>query len=219
MKKLVLFGNTNFTKLIKYFLEVDANRKIEFVTVDREYITEETFDGVPVVAFDEFLNFYDKDKYEVLVSIGYSKMNILRQQVFEKLKKHDFCIASYIHSSALIASNAIIGVGNIILENVVIQPFCRIGNANLIWHSANIAHNCDIGSYNTIASNSSLNGFVKMTNNSFIGSNAVIRDHTNISDFTLIGAGTFLSKDTSNYEVYVPEKAIKLQHKSTDIRL
>ena len=55
MKKLVLFGNTDFTKRMKYYVEHDAHRKVEFVVVDREYIQSDTFEGVPVLSFEEFV--------------------------------------------------------------------------------------------------------------------------------------------------------------------
>lgn len=219
MKRLVLFGNTNFTRLIKFYVENDAKRVVECVVVDDDFITEDIFGGVPVISFEKFIKKYDKTQYEVLICIGYSQMNTIRQSVFNKIKKYGFGIASFIHSSAIIAKNVVLGEGCIILENVTIQPFCELGNSNLIWHSANIAHNSIIGNYNTIASNASLNGFTTVANNCFIGSGSITKDHINVDDFTLLGAGAFLSNDTERYDVYVPEKSVKIGYKSTDIKL
>ena len=55
MKKLALFGNTNFTKLIKYYIENDTHRNVECVVVDSQYIQEDTFENVPIVSFEKFV--------------------------------------------------------------------------------------------------------------------------------------------------------------------
>lgn len=49
-----------FYQIDQILLENDVKRKVEFVVVDREFITEDFLDDVPVVAFEEFVKCYDK---------------------------------------------------------------------------------------------------------------------------------------------------------------
>lgn len=219
MKKIILYGNSEFSKLIKYYFEADTKRKIEAVTVDREYIKDNEFENIPVIPFEEVENYYSPSKYEILVAIGYSNMNTLRKKIFEKCKAKGYSIASFIHSSVLMAENVKLGEGNIILENSIIQPFAKIGNGNLIWHNVSIAHDCEIGNFNTITGMSSINGANKIGNNCFLGSNSTIKDHLVIANYSLIGAGTYISKDTEEYGVYVPNRAIKLEKNSLEIKI
>lgn len=131
MKKIILYGNTEFTKLMKFYIETDTNRVIEAVTVEEEYKEAETFEGLPLVAFEKIESIYLPEKFEILICIGYNQMNTIREKITNKCKKRGYTIASYIHSTANIAKNVKMGDGNIILENVLIQPNGVIGSGNL----------------------------------------------------------------------------------------
>ena len=57
-------------------------------------------------------------------------------------------------------------------------------------------------------------------NNCFFGNNCTIKNGIEIKDKTLIGAGCYISKGTDEEGVYVPQRSIKLENKSSlDINL
>ena len=155
----------------------------------------------------------------MLIAVGYSRMNTVRQDIYNRLKKYKYHIASYIHSSVKIPECVSLGEGNIILEHVCIGLFGKLGNGNLLWAHALLGHNCSIGDFNTISSSASVSGCVEVKDNCFIGNNATVRDHVKIDSFTLVGAGTYISKDTEKGSVYVPARAVKLDRHSMDINL
>jgi len=216
MKKLIIFGNSDFSKLLKWYIDYDDQRKVVAFCADKEFIKENTFESLPLIAFEEIENIYPPEEYDILLGIGYSKMNEIRKQIYYKCKQKGYKIASYIHSSVLIETDHI-GEGNIILEQTLIEPFVRIGDCNLIWYKISIAHNDVIGNFNTIAGMASLCGYVTIKNNCFIGNSSVIREHTTIDDYSLIGASAYVSKDADSYSVVVAPKGIILDgKKSTD---
>lgn len=217
MRKILLYGNNEFAKLMKYYIETDTNRNIEGIVVEKKYIKEDSFEGLPVIPFEECEERYPINEFDILICIGYSQMNNVRKKIFCECKQKGYKIASYLHSSSKIANNAILGEGNIILEDTLIQPFSVIGDGNLIWHKVSIAHDCHIGNFNTITGMTSISGIVKIGNNCFFGTNSTIKDKININDYTLIGANAYISKDTDEFSVYVPEKSIKLEKNSLDI--
>lgn len=219
MKKIILFGNSDFAKLMKWYIETDAKRVIDGVTVDKDYITNPYFEGIPIVPFQEIANYYNNKEYEILIAVGYNRMNTIRKNIFERCKSMGYSVASFIHSSAIISSNAIIGEGTIILEDTLIQPFVNIGCGNIIWHKVAIAHNAVIGNFNTITGMVSLCGYVKIGDNCFIGSNSTIRNNVTISDYTLVGAGSYIFKNTEKYSVYKPVKCQNLNISSMDINI
>lgn len=213
-KKVIIFGNTKFSKLIKWYIENDTDRELVGFTVEKEYLTEKIFEGFNVVPFDKIEDEYDPRDYEILIAIGYSNMNSIREKIYYKIKEKGYDVASYYHSSSINQAHKI-GEGNIILEGNVIQPFVEIGNCNLIWYNTSIAHDVSIGNFNTFAGSSSLSGFVQIGNNCFIGNNSTIKDKIDIADYTLVGAGSYISKSTNPYDVIVPVKSIKLPHKKS----
>ena len=220
MKKLVMYGNTEFAKMLTYYIKSDTKREIAFYTVDSQYMTTEEFNGMKIIPFEELVSMDGaNEKYEILICVGYKHMNNIRKSIYEKCKKSGFEIATYIHSSTRVPYGTVIGEGNIILEDVTIQPFCKIGDGNLIWYKAALAHNAVIGNFNTFGGTSSLSGFVTIGNNCYIGNNATIRDHIKVDDYTLIGASTYVDEDTKKYSVHVPARGVVLAKNSIDMNL
>lgn len=81
MNDIVIFGNTDFGRLLAYYLKTDDSRKVVAYTVNRECIKEDSFCGLPVVPFEEVENIYPPDRYDILLAIGNSKMNEVRKNV------------------------------------------------------------------------------------------------------------------------------------------
>lgn len=202
MKKVIIFGNSDFAKLIKWYLINDAHLNVVAATVDDEYVSSNYFDGIPLIPFSKVLDSYSNHEYYMVICLGYNAMNMNRKNVFEKCKKHGYSILTYIHSTAIIASNVELGEGNIILEKSIIQPFTKIGKGNIFWSNVNISHDDMIGDFNFFAPSSSVAGFVKIGNNCFFGNNCTIRNGIEISNFTLVGAGTYINKDTLPNHMY-----------------
>ena len=217
MKNIVIFGATDFGRLMKYYIEKDDTRKVVAFTVNSQYMTEDSFCDVPVVAFEEVEKTYSPDEYEILNAIGNSKMNDVRKAVFENCKKKGYTVASFIHSSCSIHSTDI-GEGNILLENCLVYPFAKIGDGNLLWDHVLISHDCVVGNFNTFSSYADLCGYVKIGNNGYFGKHCILNDFMEVADYTLVGAAAYAKKNTNPYDVVVPARSVVLENKkSTDL--
>lgn len=217
MKNIIIFGTTDFARLMHYYLGIDDDRKVVAFTANSEYIKEGTFLGLPIIAFEEIEHKFSPDEYEILIAIGNSKMNDIRKDVFLKCKEKGFTVATYIHSSSSIHSKDI-GEGNIMLENTLVYPFAKIGNGNLLWDHVLISHDCVVGDFNTFSSYADLCGYVTIGNNGYFGKHCILNDYIKIADYTLIGAAAYAKKDTKPFDVVVPARGITLENKkSTDL--
>jgi sugar O-acyltransferase (sialic acid O-acetyltransferase NeuD family) len=221
MKKTIIFGVTKFAEMLRFYIDTETINKVAGFTVDRQYIGGSCFNSnIPIVAFDEIEKFFPKDEYKILPVIGYNGMNQTREKVFNKIKKKGYEIDSFIHPTAYVATNCIMGEGNIILENTTIQPFVTIGSGNVFWSNCNISHHTKIGDYNFFAPVSALAGNVEVTHHCFLGSNCTIRNSVKVLPYTLVSAGAYVSGNTQEYSVIVPVKSIILKDKlSVDIDL
>lgn len=215
VKRFILFGNSPFARLMKYYVE-DAGDKVVAFTVDRQYLESDTFCDKPLIAYEDLGKTQFKND-DILICVGYKNMGEIRKNVFRRLINDGYKIGSFIHRNACIASNVEMGIGNIILECVTIQPFAKIGDGNLIWPSALVAHDDTIGDFNTLCGSASLCGFVNIGNNCFIGNNSTIEDFTEIADYTLVGAGVYINRNTKKESVYASMRAKKLSVSSLEL--
>lgn len=218
MKELIIIGISKFAELLYFYLNEYGPQKVAAFAAERDYISlGQIIAGRPVVALETLEQEFPPEKFDVIMGVGYKGMNQTRRRLFGICKEKGYHISSFIHPTAIISPDVVLGEGNIILEGSLIQPFVRLGDRNLIWYHVNIAHNNTIGSFNTMAGGTSLSGEVSIANYCFLGNNCTVRNQVNLADFTLIGAGAYIQKDTSPYDVVVPEHSVWLNgKKSTD---
>ena len=217
MKNIIIFGTTDFGRLMKYYIEQDDHRKVVAFTVNCAYINSEEFCGLPVIPFEELKKHFSPAGFDVLIAIGNNKMNNIRKSVFAAVKKSGYNVASFFHSSSSIHSKDI-GEGNIILESCLVYPYSKIGCGNLLWDHILISHDCIVGDFNTFSSYADLCGYVHIGNNGYFGKHCILHDEVIIADYTLVGAAAYVKNNTKPYGVVVPPRSIELDHKiSTDL--
>lgn len=218
MKNIVIVGTGSFARLMhQYLLECDEREVVAF-SVNRTYIGDEReFCGKPVIALEELRDHYPPEEYEVLMGVGYTKMNMVRKSLFEYCKEQGYTVASFVHPTVYLSKSAVLGEGNIILERSSLAPFTKIGDGNLIWDNVQLAHEDELGNYNTCSGGAAVAGNTKIGDNCYLGKCSVVFDNISVADFTLVGAGAFAKKDTKPYDVIVPARSVTLENRrSTD---
>jgi len=151
--------------------------------------------------------------------VGYSKMNGIREQLYNRVKSYGYLMPNYISPKCNFLTNNPIGDNNFILEDNTIQPFAKIGSNNVLWSGNHIGHDVFIGNHNFITSHVVISGFTQIKNNVFIGVNATLRDDIIIEDKTLIAAGAIIMKSTEKEQVYLPAQSSVFHKKSTEIKI
>ena len=215
-KKIVMVGNGSFSETLLYYITTFT--EWEIVAYADEFVSEEgaTHKEKPFINLNDIVEKYPPDEYGIVLGIGYRKMNTIRKRLYLKLKEYGYCFPNFIHPTAIV-HNTIMGDANIIMQNVMFEPNAKIGSNTIIWGGVSIGHNANIGSHNHFAGSSVVAGNVKMGDGCFVGNQATVRDGATVADYTLLGAGVYLAKDTSPYDVVVPARAVVLEgKKSTD---
>jgi len=78
-KRLVIFGSGDIAQLAHFYFSTDSEYDVAAFTVDATYLTDTTFCGLPVVAFEEVFQHYTPEEYEFFVALSYSKLNAVRK--------------------------------------------------------------------------------------------------------------------------------------------
>ncbi|MEA2050837.1 MAG: acetyltransferase [Campylobacterota bacterium] len=206
MEKVIIFGIGDISQIAHLYLTEDKNYEVVAFTMDKEYIKEDTFFDLPVVAFEDIVEKYSPKEYKIFISIGYTKVNKLREQKFNEAKEKGYSFISYIHPKATVASNAKVGENCFIFEDNTIQPFVTIEDNCILWSGNHIGHHSIIKANCFIASHVVISGGVEVGSNTFIGVNATLRDHIKIGKSNVIGAGALLLRDTEDNKVYMKKE-------------
>jgi sugar O-acyltransferase (sialic acid O-acetyltransferase NeuD family) len=203
-KPLVIYGNGQIGEIAHFYFKRDSEYEVVAYTADREFITETTYHGLPVIAYDELAKTHPPDSCDMFVALSYSKLNTHRMNKFQLVCADGYKCASYICSKAAFwADDLKMGSNCFILENVVVQPFVQIGDNVTVWSGTHIGHHTQIGSHSFITSQVVISGGVRIGERCFIGVNATLRDHITIGDQCVIGAGALIMADTDTQSVYI----------------
>ncbi len=219
MQKIVLFGYGDIAQIAKYYFDIDSDFEVVAFTLDKEYISETTFEGLPVVPFQDIEKLYPSDKFKMFIALSYTNMNKLREQKYHEAKEKGYELVSYVSSKCSYMSQFPHGDNCFIFEDNTIQPFVKIGNNVTLWSGNHIGHHSEIHDHNFVSSHVVISGHCTIESNCFLGVNSTIAHKVTISKETLLGAGSIISKDTVEKGIYVPPRTIKLDKTSDQIKL
>lgn len=207
MKPIVIFGIGDIASVAHFYFTHDSPREVAAFTVDRDYLKEEKFCGLPTVAFDQAASLYPPTQFDFFVAVSYSKMNDIRAQKFQEAKEQGYHLVSYVSSRATVWPDLSQNENCFILEDNTIQPFVKIGNDVTLWSGNHIGHHSVIGDHCFISSHVVVSGGVQIGKNCFIGVNATLRDHIKIANRNVIGASSLILHDTEENGVYTGNPA------------
>jgi sugar O-acyltransferase (sialic acid O-acetyltransferase NeuD family) len=210
MKGVVLFGDGDLATLAQYYLTHDSPHEVSAFTVDGAFVRASEHRGLPMVAFEEVTERYPPDDFGMLVMVGYSKMNKIREAKYVAAKALGYELISYVASSTVTWPDVVIGENCFIQEANVLQPFSTIGNDVIMWSGCYLGHGSHIGDHCFVASHVVISGHVTVGAYCFIGGNATLRDSITIGPECVIGASALVKNDTKPQTVYVGPRAERL---------
>ena len=216
--KVVIFGNRDTAQLAHYYLSIDSEHEVAAFTVNKAYLTEDTFCGLPIVPFEEVEKIYPPEENAFFAPMTYRKMNNDRKAIYEQAKAKGYSFISYISSKTTIFDNVEIGENCFILEDNTIQPFVKIGNNVVLWSGNHIGHHSTIKDHVFLA-RVIISGNCIVENNCFLGANATVKDFTHIGEYTFVSMGAKITENTEPFSVYSETESKKLNMSSLKLRI
>lgn len=219
MAKVIIFGVQDLASLAHFYLRHDSHHEVVAFSVSAGYMPDtRTFEGLPVVAFEEVEKVYGPAEHSFFVPMSHRKMNRLREAIYNEGKAKGYPLISYVSSRATVFPGGPIGENCFILEDNTIQPFTTIGNNVVMWSGNHIGHHCRIEDHVFFTSHVVLSGHCHVEPYCFFGVNATIRDGLHIAEGTLVAMSASVTKSTEPWGVYqgLPAKKGEVLSKDLD---
>jgi FlaA1/EpsC-like NDP-sugar epimerase len=89
MEKVIIFGVGEISQIANLYLKEDRKYKVVCYCLDKAFIKEKNFNGLPIIAFDDIENTFPIDQYKLFIPLSYSKINKLREQKFLEAKRKE----------------------------------------------------------------------------------------------------------------------------------
>lgn len=201
-KSLVIIGIGETANLAYEYFMHDSDYEVVAFAVNKEYIKEPIFRGLPIIELENIEQLYPKETFEVFVAFGSGELNYQRKKIYEQIKQNGYRCASYISSKAFVWHNVQIGENCFILEDNTLQSFTKIGNNVVMWSGNHLGHQSVIKDNCFIASHVVISGFCEIGENTFMGVNSCLADGVKIAKDNFIAMGSIINKSTEENSVY-----------------
>lgn len=218
MKKVIIFGTGGFAEVAYFYFSKDSIYEVVAFTEHEKFITKNKIFDLPIIPFEIIEKKYPPSENLMFIAVVYSKVNEVREKIFHEAKTKNYKLASYVSSKVIKWEEPDIGENCFILENVVIQPFVKIGDDVIIWSGNHIGHHSKIGDHCFITSHVVISGNTTIEPNCFLGVNSTIRDGITIAKKCVIGAGAVILKNTKEGEVYITKGTELLPISSSELK-
>ena len=214
-KEIIIFGTGANADVIQFYMREVSGWPVKAFTINQSYITNDTFNGLPVVPFEDIEKKYSPDKYCMFVIAGYHNLLANTAAKILEAEAKGYEIISYVHPQSGIPKDLVYGKNCFIMNNVCIHPRVRLGDNVFVWSGAIIGHHSTAGSHNWFASGAAISGNVTIGNNCFFAVNCTIGHSISIGNEVFIGANTQVIKSVEDGKVIITEadKPIKLTSK------
>jgi sugar O-acyltransferase (sialic acid O-acetyltransferase NeuD family) len=216
MKKgLILFGTGKIAEVIHYYAKEECGYNVVAFAVDEKYKTENTFLGLPVLAFTDIEKAYPPASYDMFIAIGYHDINALREAKCKEAIAKGYKLVSIISPNTNIPKNVTIGSNCFIMPPSIIHPCVRIDNNVFIWNGSVVGHHSHIKDNCWLTSGCNISGNVTLGENTFVAINATVGHSVSVGKECFIGANTLIIKNTLDGQVFIAEssKPIKVNSK------
>ncbi len=200
MNRLIVVGASGHGKVVADVAVLNGYKHIVFVD-DNSAI--ETCAGFPVVGDESVISRLDG---ELFVAIG---NNATRRRIMERFDERTF--PTLIHPRAVVANDALVGVGTVVMAGSVVNPSARIGAGVIINTNSVVEHDCVVSDYCHVSVGACLCGTVGVGAETFIGAGAVVRNNTYICGSCVVGMGTVVVKDLKTPGTYVGNPARQIR--------
>ncbi len=132
------------------------------------------------------------ENIEAFVAIG---KNSLRQELQIKLASNGFSIPILKHPSAVIAQDATIKDGSLLVAGAIVNPGAQLGYGCIVNTAASVDHDCKLGDFVHIAPGARLAGAVQIGHRAWVGVGSTICENRAIGADALVAAGAVVIND------------------------
>ncbi|HET7664009.1 MAG TPA: acetyltransferase [Rhodanobacteraceae bacterium] len=204
----IIFGGGGVAREVAWLMST-ADPKCEpdlFVVSDRDWIADETIDGIPTIA-DRKFETLGAEPVNAYVAIGIPSV---RRALHKRLlHRPATAFPSLIHALSCMdrrPGKVQIGLGVVVYPTASLTTEVLLGDFVQVNPSATLGHGSTIGPYTTICPGANVSGNVTIGSGCFIGAGCVIREGITICDDCVIGAGAVVVRniDTPGTWVGVP---------------
>jgi len=185
-RKLVIFGASGHGKVV-----ADIGQSVGFSSIlfvdDSRSKAGSAFYGHSVMSWEQFLDRHLACS-EMVVALGIGD-NRNRERCFNRVIAAGFELVTLIHSSAVVAPSARLGLGTVVMATAVVNADARVGDGAILNTGSVVEHDNRIGRFVHLSPKVALGGDAHVGDRTHLGLGAVVLPGRRVGTDARVGAG------------------------------
>jgi acetyltransferase EpsM len=194
LEPLVIWGASGHAKVVTDIVRLTGRHVIRGFLDDREERSPgRPFCGATVLGGREKLSTLRRGGVSaMIVAVGDCQARLHLAALAVAAGYH---LITAIHPAAVVAGDASVGLGTVIVGGAVVNPASRLGSNVIVNTGATVDHDCLLDDGVHVSPGAHLGGWVRVGRASWIGIGATVRDHVSIGANAIVGAGALVLTD------------------------
>jgi sugar O-acyltransferase (sialic acid O-acetyltransferase NeuD family) len=119
----------------------------------------------------------------------------VKSEIFDFYKSKNISFLTYIHPTAFVGHDVIVGEGSVIGPNATLTTNINIGECVTINAHSSIGHDAKVGRFSTLSGHCDITGGVSVAENVFFGTHASVIPNKIIEQGAIVGAGSVVIRN------------------------
>ncbi len=194
MTPILIWGASGHARVVADILRLEGRYAVAgFLDDIHPERRGETFCGAQVLGGREQLAVLRKQGVEAaLIAVGDPGT---RLKLAELACARGYRLVTAVHPRAVVAGDAVLGEGTVIVAGAIVNPGCWIGRNVILNTASSIDHDCVVEDGVHVAPGACLAGNVVVGRGAWVGIGAVVVERVRIGAASVIGAGAVVVRD------------------------
>jgi sugar O-acyltransferase (sialic acid O-acetyltransferase NeuD family) len=200
MRNLIIYGVGSQAEVAYSYFQIDSDYRVIAFTVEQSYVKEITFQGLPLIPFEEIENYFYPDEADMFIAIGPIRLGSVLENYYNLAKSKGYKLASYFPSREKEYFVPQYGENCFFDHGAQFHPFVKIGKGVTI-NNSQVGHHSEVGNF-CFLSAAIIGGKVIIEDCVFLGMRATVKEGIRIGKGSIIGTGALITRDVEPYSVY-----------------
>jgi sugar O-acyltransferase (sialic acid O-acetyltransferase NeuD family) len=205
---LILVACSGLAREVLAVLESQSRYRVRGILDDEPSLHGTAVDGVGVLGPVDVIR--EHEDAQLLICAGRGTIRSAIERRLSRLGIYDNRFATVIDSSVRVPSGCKVGVGSILLGNVVLTANVEIGRHVVIMPNVTLTHDDQLEDFVTVCAGASLGGSVQVGKEAYLGMNSSARENLTVGQRATLGMGASLTRDLPAGETWVGVPARRL---------
>ena len=197
MKKLVIIGASGHGKVVADIALLNGYDEIVFLDDNPAVKTLGDFDVVGTSS--EIPKFVEAGS-DFFVAIGNSD---IRHRIMDELELAGACVPLLIHPSAVVAYDAAIGAGSVVMAKAVVSEGVTVGKGCILNTGAVVGVDSKVADFAHVSVGAVVGSQCTIGAGDWIGIGAKAADEVTVCSGVVVGAGALIDENVNEAGVYV----------------